>query len=82
MQNHPDRYIYLAATVAALCAVALVLAMVLHAPLALAVIVWIAWPVVFAVLVVQMVTKHRPQPVRKRLPTVVQHEDGSIEVLR
>ena len=68
-------------TLAALaCAVGLVLVMLIHAPLALAVAVWIAWPVVFAVLIAQMVMTHRPA--KPAQPRIVQHEDGSIEVLR
>ena len=74
------RYVRFVSLCAGLCAVALVLAMLLHAPLAFAVAVWIAWPVVFAVLIAQMVSTHRPA--KPAQPRIVQHEDGSIEVLR
>lgn len=60
------------------CAVALVLGMVLHAPVAFAIVVWLVWPVVAVIMVVQLVTSHKTP--RRRTETIVQHEDGSIEV--
>lgn len=80
MQN-PNRVFFLISAVAfAFCAI-LVVGLLFYAPLALAVAVWIAWPVTFAVLVAQLVTT--PQPAKPdSKPSVIVHEDGSIEAPR
>lgn len=83
MQSNTDRYIYFISGAAFLCAVVLVVGLLLHAPMAFAVAVWIVWPVVFAVLVVQLVTSQRlPARDIDSKPAVIVHEDGSIEVQR
>lgn len=63
-------------------AVAAVTLAVLYAPVALAVAVWLVWPVVFCVFIYQLVKAHEPEPESKRRPGIVVHDDGSVEVQR
>lgn len=63
------------------CAVGLVLVMVLHAPAVLAWAAILGFPALFVVLTVQLVTSQRPPVRQPSKPAIIQHEDGSIEVV-
>lgn len=74
-------FLHLLTLAALACAVGLVLVMLLHAPAALAWAAIIGFPVLFGVLLTQLVGSQR-RPATPGKPGIVKHEDGSYEVLR
>lgn len=69
------------AAVAFALALILAIGLLFHAPMVLAVLTWIVFVIVAAVLITQLVRSQQPPVQRPARRMVVRHDDGSIEIV-